>query len=153
MYKTDQSQLGDQDENIPRNEFTLSIDVENMLRSFQESIKKQQELEKILKTVEQEKIQLATQNTKIQNQYKKSEAQKNILLEQINNLNKEVAQKQNLSTKCMNLEQKLKVAESALKKMDSNLKNSESKRYSLSRKLEDKINENIENSKRLREQY
>lgn len=153
MYRTDQSQLGNQNENIPRNEITLSIDVENMLKSLQESMKKQQELENALKIMEQEKQELMSQNSKLQVQCQKTEAQKNILLEQINNLNKEVIQKQTLSSKCMSLEHKLKETENALKKMDSNLKSSENKRYSLSRKLEDKINENIENSKRLREQY
>jgi hypothetical protein len=51
------------------------------------------------------------------------------------------------------LEKQLREAEQAIKVYDSNFKTSESKRFTLSKQLEEKIQETTDKARKLREQY
>lgn len=61
--------------------------------------------------------------------------------------------KNNLAGKWCSLERQLREAEHTINSIDSDLKKSESKRFTLLKKLEEKKNDEFEKSMKLREQY
>lgn len=129
LYKADKSQVGF--ENQPKNEIKVSIDAENMLRSLQESIKKQDE-----------------QNKKIASLQKKNRSLNQALIKSKNSLSQHLS-----NCKCDCLASQLKEASKIIDQLEASLKTSDSKRQTLSRKLEEQVLENDEKSKKMRDKH
>lgn len=103
----------------PRPEISVPNDAQNLIKTLQESLKRQSSLEKTVKTLENNKNMLLSQQSELKGKLQKSESQKLILLERVNALQKEMATKQNLSHKCSSLEKQLRDAEDAIKTINS----------------------------------
>lgn len=154
LYKTDQSnKLPSHTDRGQRQEISVSPEMENIVKSLQESLRKQHDMEKFISELEKQKSELIKDQSDTKSLLKKSEQECKHLSEKVKSLQNELSHKKSLTDKCSSLERQLKEAEKTVLEIDSNLKVSESKRYRLTRQFEEQIQNSKENSKQLKAQF
>ena len=90
---------------------------------------------------------------KLKDKLNNAEFKEGKLMGKISSLEQEVKNMDNLAKKCVSLEKQLKEAEKAIKTIDANLKTSENKRYTLSKQLEERIQDSSVKARKFREQF
>ena len=97
LYKTDQSNgMGNQTERYKRQDSVISPEIENLVKTLHESLKKQHLLEKKVQDFEKQTTCYASDQKELNQRLQKNEKQRKDLLAQISKLNNEVKHKNDL---------------------------------------------------------
>ncbi|CAI2386582.1 unnamed protein product [Moneuplotes crassus] len=130
-----------------------TTELDQIIKMLEDSMQKQSILEENLSCMKEKEKLLVNEVKTLRSTLKKSESENTKLTEKVDDLHKELSLKTRLAMKCSSLERKLKEAEHAVLQINSNLKSSENKRLTLSKQLENKIQESESTAKKLREQF